>query len=42
LYLEILLLLQDKHVMVEELLQLLVAEVDAQLLESIELKRKKG
>jgi hypothetical protein len=38
LYLEIFLLLQNKHMMVEELLQLLIAEVDAQLLEPVELK----
>jgi hypothetical protein len=40
LYLEVFLLLQNKHMMVEELLQLLIAEVDAQLLESVELKRR--
>ncbi len=31
------LLLQDEHVVVEELLQLLVREVDAQLLETVKL-----
>ena len=35
----VLLLLQDEHVMVEELLQLLVHEVDPQLLERVELQR---
>ncbi len=40
LYLEVFFLLQNKHVMVEELLQLLIAEVDAQLLEPVELKRR--
>jgi hypothetical protein len=40
LYLEVFFLLQNKHMMVEELLQLLIAEVDAQLLESVELKRR--
>ena len=34
----VLLLLQDKHVVVEELLQLLVGVVDAQLLEGVELE----
>lgn len=33
----VLFLLEDEHVMVEELLQLLVGEVDAQLLEAVEL-----
>lgn len=33
----VLLLLQHEHVVVEELLQLLVGEVDAQLLEAVEL-----
>lgn len=33
----VLLLLEDEHVVVEELLQLLVGEVDAQLLEAVEL-----
>jgi hypothetical protein len=40
LYLEVFFLLQNKHMMVEELLQLLIAEVDAQLLETVELKRR--
>ena len=31
----VLLLLEDKHVMVEELLELLIAEVDAHLLETV-------
>ena len=39
--LEVLLLLQDEHVVVEELLQLLVAKVDAELLETVELETKK-
>ena len=34
----VLLLLQDKHVVVEELLQTLVRVVDAQLLKRVELK----
>lgn len=34
----ILFLLQHKHVVVEELLQLLISEVDAQLLKGVELK----
>ena len=34
----VLLLLQHEHVVVEELLQLLVAEVDADLLEGVELE----
>lgn len=34
----VLLLLQDEHVMVEELLELLVGEVDAQLLKRVHLK----
>ena len=34
----VLLLLQDKHVVVEELLQLLISEVDAQLLKRVELQ----
>jgi hypothetical protein len=38
LYLEVFFLLQNKHMMVEELLQFLIAEVDAQLLEPVELK----
>ena len=41
----VLLLLQHKHVVVEELLQLLVGEVDAQLLKAVELRqedRKRG
>ena len=33
----VLLLLQHKHVVVEELLQLLIGEVDAELLEPVEL-----
>ena len=33
----VLLLLEDEHVVVEELLQLLVGEIDAQLLETVEL-----
>ena len=37
----VLLLLQDEHVVVEKLLQLLICEVDAQLLEAIELRSKK-
>ena len=36
----VLLLLQDEHVMVEELLQLFVGEVDAELLKTVELKMK--
>ena len=36
----VLLLLEDKHVMVEELLQLLVGKVDAQLLETVKLQNK--
>ena len=36
--LAVLLLLQHKHVVVEELLQLLVGEVDAQLLERVDLE----
>ena len=36
--LAILLLLQDKHVVVEELLKLLVGEIDAKLLEGVQLK----
>ena len=35
-------LLQDEHVMVEELLQLLVAEVDRQLLEPVEVEDLKA
>ena len=38
--LAVLLLLQHKHVVVEELLQLLVRQVDAQLLEGVHLKRE--
>ena len=34
----VLFLLQDKHMMVEELLQLLVGKVDTQLLKGIELE----
>ena len=34
----VLLLLQHKHVVVEELLQLLIGEVDAELLEAVELQ----
>ena len=37
----VLLLLQHEHVVVEELLQLLVGEVDAQLLQAVELGRCK-
>ena len=37
-FLLVLLLLQDKHVVVEELLQLLISEVDAQLLKGVELQ----
>ena len=33
----VLLLLQDEHVVVEELLQFLIGEVDAQLLQGVEL-----
>lgn len=33
----VLLLLQDEHVVVEELLQFLISEVDAQLLKAVEL-----
>ena len=33
----VLLLLQDKHVVVEELLQFLIGEVDAELLQAVEL-----
>lgn len=33
-------LLQDKHVVVEELLQLLVGEVDAQLFKAVELQEQ--
>jgi hypothetical protein len=33
----VLFLLEDEHVMVEELLQLLVGEVDAELLKAVEL-----
>lgn len=36
----VLLLLQHEHVVVEELLQLLVGEVDAQLLEAVELRKE--
>ena len=36
--LAVLLLLQHKHVVVEELLQLLIGEVDAQLLERVDLE----
>ena len=35
------LLLQDEHVMVEELLQFLIGEVDAQLLHAVELLEDK-
>ena len=38
----VLLLLQHEHVVVEELLQLLVGEVDAQLLEAVELQAGTG
>lgn len=38
----VLLLLQHEHVVVEELLQFLVGKVDAQLLEAVELRAKKG
>ena len=34
----VLLLLQDEHVVVEKLLQFLICEVDAQLLEAVELR----
>ena len=34
----VLLLLQDKHVVVEELLQFLIGEVDAELLQAVELQ----
>ena len=37
-FLLVLLLLQHEHVLVEELLQLLVGEVDAQLLKAVELQ----
>ena len=36
-FLAVLLLLMNKHVMIEELLKLLVGEVDAQLLKSVQL-----
>lgn len=36
----ILLLLKDKHVMIEELLQFLIGEVDTQLLETIILRNE--
>ena len=39
-FLLVLLLLQHEHVVVEELLQLLVGEVDAQLLQAVELHRE--
>ena len=38
----VLLLLKHKHVVVEELLELLVGEVDAQLLEAVELENNVG
>ena len=41
-FLLVLLLLQHEHVVVEELLQLLVGEVDAQLLQAVELNRKRN
>lgn len=37
----VLLLFEDKHVVVEELLQLLVGKVDAELLEAVELFESK-
>lgn len=40
-FLLVFLLLQDKHVVVEKLLQFLVGEVDAQLLEAVELQEQK-
>ena len=40
--LAVLLLLQHEHVVVEELLQLLVRQVDAQLLEGVHLERERG
>ena len=39
---DIFLLLEDKHVMVEKLLQLLVTEVDANLFERVELENLKA
>ena len=39
-FLFVLLLLQHKHVVVEKLLQFLIGEVDAQLLEAVELEIK--
>ena len=38
----VLLLLQHKHVVVEELLQTLVGEVDAQLLKGVHLRGREG
>lgn len=38
----VLFLLQHKHVVIEELLQLLISEVDAQLLKAVELETKGG
>ena len=38
----VLLLLKHKHVVVEELLELLVGEVDTQLLEAVELENNVG
>ena len=38
----VLLLLQDKHVVVEELLQFLIGEVDAELLQAVEIKDLKS
>ena len=40
-FVSVLLLLQDEHVMVEELLESFVRVVDTQLLEGIELKKEK-
>ena len=38
----VLLLLQHEHVVVEELLQFLIGEVDAQLLQAVELQNTDG
>ena len=40
-FLLVLLLFQHEHVVVEELLQFLIGEVDAQLLQAVELCKKK-
>ena len=40
-FLLVLLLLQHEHVVVEKLLQFLVGEVDAQLLQAVELNKQK-